>query len=132
MNEVSKGYKALVAEAEAEIETLSVAAAKVAAAKGAVWVDLRDVRELRREGKIPGAVHAPRGMIEFWIDPESPYNSEVMSSADQLILYCSLGWRSALAAKTLQDMGLTNVAHLGGGFDAWRAAGEAIDEPPQR
>ena len=132
MKEPTKGYRALVAEAEAEIETLSVDAAKQAVADGATWVDLRDVRELHREGKIPGAVHAPRGMIEFWIDPESPYHREVLSSADRLVLYCNLGWRSALAAKSLQGMGLHDVAHLGGGFDAWRAAGEPVEEVRRR
>ena len=132
MSKVTKGYKALVAEAEAEIETISVEAAGAAVEDGALLVDLRDVRELKREGKIPGAVHAPRGMLEFWIDPDSPYHREVLSSADRLILYCNLGWRSALAAKSLQDMGLTNVAHLAGGFDAWKADGGPVEEPPRR
>jgi rhodanese-related sulfurtransferase len=129
---VTKGYKQLVAEAEAEVETVSIADAKASVAEGALLVDLRDVRELKREGKIPGAVHAPRGMIEFWVDPDSPYARENLVSADRLILYCNLGWRSALAAKSLQDMGLTNVAHLEGGYDAWRNAGETVEEPPQK
>ena len=132
MSKVTKGYKAIVAEAEAEVETISIEAAKAAVAEGALLVDLRDVRELQREGKIPGAVHAPRGMIEFWVDPDSPYQREVLSSADRLILFCNLGWRSALAAKSLQDMGITNVAHLEGGFDAWKAAGEPVEEPQPR
>ena len=129
MNPITRGYKALVAEAESQIVVLSVEEAKKAAADGALLVDIRDVRELKREGKIPGAVHAPRGMLEFWVDPDSPYHREVLSAADRLILFCNLGWRSALAAKALQDMGMTNVAHLDGGFDAWKAAGEAVDEP---
>ena len=129
MNPITRGYKALVAEAESQIVVLSVEEAKKAAADGALLVDIRDVRELKREGKIPGAVHTPRGMLEFWVDPDSPYHREVLSSADRLILFCNLGWRSALAAKALQDMGMTNVAHLDGGFDAWKAAGEAVDEP---
>jgi rhodanese-related sulfurtransferase len=132
VSKVTKGYKALVAEAEAQIETISVSAAGAAAEDGALLVDLRDVRELKREGKIPGAVHAPRGMLEFWVDPDSPYHREVLSSADRLILYCNLGWRSALAAKSLQDMGLTNVAHLAGGFDAWKADGGPVEKPPER
>ena len=132
MNKVTKGYKALVAEAESQIETMSIEGAKAAVADGALLVDLRDVRELRREGKIPGAVHAPRGMLEFWIDPDSPYHREVLSSASRLILYCNLGWRSALAAKSLQEMGITTVAHLDGGFDGWKAAGEPVEEPAQK
>ncbi len=91
-------------------------------------VDLRDVREVRREGRIPDSYHAPRGMLEFWVDPESPYHHEALSSADRLVLYCNLGWRSAMGAKALQDMGLRNVAHLGGGFDAWREQGGAVEE----
>lgn len=129
MSALVRGYRALVAEAETEIETVSVAEARKAVDDGALLVDVRDVRELEREGKIPGAVHAPRGMLEFWVDPDSPYHREVLFTDHQLILYCNLGWRSALAAKTLQDMGITNVAHLGGGFDAWRAAGEPVEDP---
>ena len=129
MSPIAKGCQALVAEAEAQIETVSVDEAKTAVAGGALLVDVRDVRELQREGKIPGAVHAPRGMLEFWVDPNSPYHREVLSSADRLVLFCNLGWRSALAARALQDMGMTNVAHLDGGFDAWKAAGEAVEEP---
>lgn len=120
----------LVAAAEAEVTTLTVEQAVEAQASGALLVDLRDVREVRREGRIPDSYHAPRGMIEFWIDPESEYHREVLSSADRLVLYCNLGWRSALAAKSLQDMGLTNVAHLGGGMDAWRAHGRPVESQP--
>lgn len=132
MSSVTKGSRQLVAEAEAEIETLSVDEAQRAQADGALLVDLRDVREIRREGKISGAFHAPRGMLEFWVDPESPYHQEVLSSAERLVLYCSLGWRSALATKALQDMGLDNVAHIGGGFSAWSDEGGAVEEPTQK
>lgn len=124
----TKGVEALVDEAAAQVESLSVAAARVEVSKGAVLVDLRDVRELKHEGRIPGAIHAPRGMIEFWIDPDSPYHREALTTPDRLILFCSLGWRSALAAKSLQDMGITGVAHLEGGFKAWMDEGELIDE----
>ncbi len=120
----------LVAAAEAEITTLTVDEAVEAQASGALFVDLRDVREVKREGRIPDAYHAPRGMLEFWIDPESQYHHEALSSADRLVLYCNLGWRSALAAKALQDMGLTNVAHLGGGMDAWQAHGQPVEQRP--
>ena len=129
MSELATGSKALVAAAEREVLTLSVAEASESLEAGAVFGDLRDVREVRRDGKILGSYHAPRGMLEFWVDPESPYHHETLSSADDLVLYCNLGWRSALAAKTLQDMGLTNVAHLGGGFDACYNEGGAVEEP---
>ena len=78
---------------------------------------------MEREGKIPGAVHCPRGMLEFWIDPESPYHRPVFAEKKKLLFFCAGGWRSALAAKTAQDMGLQDVAHLEGGFSAWRQAG---------
>ncbi len=129
VNKPTKGYRALVEEAEAQVESVSVGDAKAAVAAGAVLVDLRDVRELKREGRIPGAIHAPRGMIEFWIDPDSPYHREALTTPDRLILFCSMGWRSALAAKSLQDMGITGVAHLEGGFTAWVGDGEPIEEP---
>ena len=128
VNKPTKGVEALVDEAAAQVESLSVAAARAEVSEGAVLVDLRDVRELKHEGRIPGAIHAPRGMIEFWIDPDSPYHREALTTPDRLILFCSLGWRSALAAKSLQDMGITGVAHLEGGFKAWMEEGEPIDE----
>ncbi len=90
------------------------------------FVDIRDVRELEREGMIPGAVHAPRGMLEFWVDPESPYYKPLFGQNRRFILYCGGAWRSALATATLQDMGMDNVAHLEGGFGAWKAAGGAV------
>ncbi len=125
MSTVTTGYAQLVAQAEAEIQTLSVEEAEAAQASGALLVDLRDVREVKREGTIPGSYHVPRGMLEFWVDPDSPYYRDVLTTADRLVLYCNLGWRSALAAKTLQEMGFTNVAHLGGGLvrDALRRCG---------
>ena len=86
-------------------------------------VDIRDVRELWREGGIPGAYHAPRGMLEFWVDPESPYHKELFASGKKFVFFCAGGLRSALAAKTVQDMGLTPVAHIQGGFGAWREKG---------
>jgi len=126
---VARSSADLVAAAEAEVETLSIGQAVAARDAGALLVDVRDVREVRREGTIPGSYHAPRGMLEFWFDPESPYHHEVLSSAEHIVLYCSLGWRSALAAKTLQDMGMTNVAHVGGGFTQWKAQGGPVTEP---
>jgi rhodanese-related sulfurtransferase len=120
----------MVAQAESEIVTLSVEEAKAAQSSGALFVDLRDVREVKREGKIAGSYHAPRGMLEFWVDPDSPYHHEALTSADNLVLYCNLGWRSALAAKTLQDMGFTNVSHIAGGMTAWKDEGGPIEGEP--
>lgn len=125
------GYRELVARAEAEVEALAADCALSAAADpDVVFIDLRDVRELWREGKIPGAVHVPRGMLEFWIDPESPYHKPLFTEAKRFIFYCNLGWRSALAAQTAQQMGLRNCCHLAGGFTAWCAAGGGVEAVP--
>ncbi len=129
MSKITKGVAALYAEAQAEIETWSIEEAKQHLGDAAVvFVDVRDVRELWREGTIPGAVHAPRGMIEFWVDPESPYARELFQSGKRFVLFCNMGWRSALATKALQDMGLAPVCDLEGGFTAWREAGGAIEK----
>ena len=124
---IIKGYQQLVAEAEKEIETISVVdALKLREKEDVVFVDLRDVRELSREGFIPGAVHCPRGMLEFWIDPDCIYFKDIFASGKKFLFYCNLGWRSALAAQISQQMGLTPVAHIDGGFDAWRQAGGQV------
>lgn len=121
---MKKGFRQMLAEAEAEIATLSAAEAVALRDDPAVlFVDLRDPREVAREGRIPGAFHCTRGMLEFWIDPDSPYHKPVFAEDRRFVFYCAGGWRSALAAKTAQDMGLAKVAHLGGGFGAWREAG---------
>ena len=126
---LTRGYTKLLDEATAQIETLSVADAKAAVARGAaVIVDIRDPRELEREGKIPGSFSCTRGMLEFWIDPASPYGKPIFQEDKKFIFHCASGWRSALAAKTAQDMGLKPVAHLGGGFTAWRDAGETVEK----
>lgn len=125
---LKKGYKQLLAEAEAEIQTLGVDdAIALHGEADVVFVDLRDPRELEREGRMPGALHCPRGMLEFWIDPESPYHKPVFAENKRFIFFCAGGWRSALAAKTTQDMGLGNVAHVAGGFGAWRKAGGPVE-----
>ena len=127
--EIKKGFKVLVEQAETEIETISVEEAiKLHSNPNVTFVDLRDVRELKREGFIPGAFHAPRGMLEFWIDPDSPYYKDVFASGKKFIFYCNLGWRSALAAQIVQEMGLTPVCHIGGGFDAWQQAGGPVEK----
>jgi rhodanese-related sulfurtransferase len=130
---ITKGYKALVAEAMAQVTTYNVqeTQAKVQAGK-ALIVDIRDIRELAK-GTVAGSVHAPRGMLEFWVDPESPYFKPMWADeSKEFILFCGLGWRSALTVKTLQDMGMTNVAHIDGGWDAWVKEGGATETLEQR
>ncbi len=114
----------LVAAANAEVESIPAAEAGALTNNDDVTlVDLRDIRERIREGFVPGSVHAPRGMLEFWVDPESPYHREVFATSKRIVFYCQSGWRSALAAKTAQDMGLERVAHVGDGFTGWVEAG---------
>lgn len=118
---VTKGVKDLVAEAMSQIQTLSPAEVDAKLSQtGVLLVDLRDVREVKRDGKIPDSLHVPRGMLEFWIDPDSPYYRSEFGAAEELILYCNKGWRSALAAQSLQSMGIQKVAHMEGGFDRWQ------------
>ncbi len=125
---IRRGIKAMLDEANAEIETMTAQQVKDAAAKGdTVIVDIRDPREIERDGRIPGAFPCTRGMLEFWIDPESPYAKPVFQQDKKFIFHCAGGLRSALAAKTAQDMGLKPVAHLGGGFAAWRDAGGTVE-----
>lgn len=121
-----KGVKELVEQANREVTTLNCNEAVARQAEGdAILVDIRDIRELNREGVVKGAVHAPRGMLEFWFDPESPYHKEVFADASKdYVLFCAAGWRSALAAKTLKDMGFTNIAHIDGGFGALKEVAE--------
>jgi rhodanese-related sulfurtransferase len=128
---IHRGYKALLAEANAKIETLSVdEAIPLAGRDDVVFVDLRDPRELEREGRLPGAVHCPRGMLEFWVDPESPYHKPVFAQDKRFVFFCAGGWRSALAAATAGDMGLKPVAHVEGGFSAWKKAGGPVEDGP--
>jgi len=130
---ITKGYRQLVDEAEKEIETLAVEdALELHGSADVVFVDLRDVRELSREGFIPGAFHCPRGMLEFWIDPDCIYYKDIFASGKKFLFYCNLGWRSALAAQVSQQMGLTPVAHIGGGFDAWQQAGGPVERREAR
>jgi rhodanese-related sulfurtransferase len=106
-----------------QIETVPLAKAQdLLGDSNTVFVDIRDVRELEREGMIPNAMHAPRGMLEFWVDPESPYYKPIFGEGKGLVLYCASAWRSALATETLQRMGVPNVSHLEGGFSAWKKA----------
>lgn len=124
---MKKGYQQLVEEALAEIQTLSVEQALTLLEDSSTqFIDVREVQELEREGIIPGAFHAPRGMIEFWVDPASPYFKPVFGESKKLLLFCNKGWRSALTVKTMQDMGFSNVTHIAGGFTAWKEAGGAV------
>jgi rhodanese-related sulfurtransferase len=125
---ITKGYQQLVDEAMAQVTTYSVqeVSARLGDARVQI-VDIRDVRELEREGTVPGALLAPRGMLEFWVDPASPYHKPVFADdAKEFILFCGAGWRSALATKTLQDMGMRNVAHIDGGFADWKKQGAPV------
>ena len=125
---IKKGIKELCAEAEAVVETWTVDQARGHLQdEDVVFVDIRDIRELWREGAIPGAVHAPRGMLEFWVDPESPYARDVFQSGKRFMFFCAGGLRSALAAKSVQEMGLSPVCHLAGGYSAWKQ----IDYPTE-
>lgn len=120
--------KELVARAKSEITTLPADRAEDLVHCGkAMFVDIRDPRELERDGKIPGAFHAPRGMLEFWADPASPYHKPALATDAKLIIYCASAWRSALATKALQDMGFEDVAELDGGFSSWVKSGRPVD-----
>lgn len=129
MNKLKVSANDLVKQAYAEVETLSPEEA-IAIYNDAdvIIVDVRDIRELEREGRIPGSFHAPRGMLEFWADPESPYHHAQFSSGKKLVLHCAKGWRSALSAKTLQDMGVPNISHFDGGFAAWKESKGPIEK----
>ncbi|MFM8610010.1 MAG: rhodanese-like domain-containing protein [Burkholderiaceae bacterium] len=134
---ITKGYQALVDEAMAQVTTYSVQQVLQRLNDPALQiVDIRDVRELQAEGTVSGSYHAPRCMLEFWVDPASPYHKKIFADeGKEFVLFCGAGWRSALAAKTLQDMGMTNVAHIEGGFTGWVKAGaptETMDERKAR
>jgi len=123
----------LVAAAERVIVNLSAdEAVKLHGRDDVVLVDLRDIRELNREGRVPGAFHCPRGMLEFWIDPDSKYHKPVFAQDKRFVFFCAAGQRSALATETAQRMGLEPVAHIVGGFTAWKAAGGPIEAPADR
>ncbi len=123
------GYKQLMAQASAEISHVTAAEAiSLHGRDDVVIIDIRDIRELQREGRIPGSFHAPRGMIEFWVDPESPYHKPVFAEDKTFIIHCASGWRSTLATQILRQMGLNPVKNLAGGFTAWKEAGGAIEK----
>jgi len=127
---ITTGFRALVDAAEREFETLSVdEAAALHGRDDVVFVDIRDPRELEREGRMPGAFHCTRGMLEFWIDPASPYHKPVFAQDKKFVFFCAGGWRSALAAKTAHDMGMRQIAHIKGGFSEWKKSGKPVEMP---
>ncbi len=133
MQNITTGCKALCEAAEREIETLAIEqAVKLAGRDDTVLVDIRDIRELQRDGRVPGAFHCPRGLLEFWIDPQSPYHKPVFAQDKKFVFFCAAGLRSALAAQTAQRMGLKPVAHVEGGFGAWKKAGGPVEAPEAR
>jgi len=130
---ITRSVEQIVAEAGKEIRALSVEEAKaMLGCDDVLFVDVRDVRELAESGRIPGARHVPRGLLEFWIDPASPYHKPFFAEDRTFVFYCALDWRSALAAKAAQDMGLAPVAHLAGGLEAWIEAGGPVEPPKKR
>lgn len=130
---ITTGVKQLVAAAEREIETLSTQdAIALHGRDDVVLVDIRDVRELARDGKVPGAFHCPRGMLEFWVDPASRYHKPVFAQDKKFVFFCAGGLRSALAAQTAQQMGLKPVAHIEGGFGAWKNGGGPVEMPEKK
>jgi rhodanese-related sulfurtransferase len=130
---ITKGYQQLVAEAMAEVTTYSVPEVQTRLNDPHTQiVDIRDIRELV-EGTVLGAFHAPRGMLEFWVDPASPYHKPLFADeSKEFILFCGAGWRSALAAKALQDMGMSNVAHIDGGWAEWVKQGAPTETLEQQ
>ena len=126
---ITTNVRSLVDAAEKEIENLSVDQALALHGNDAVvLVDIRDIRELQRDGRVPGAFHCPRGMLEFWIDPESPYHKSIFATGKEFDFFCNGAWRSALAADVAQQMGLEGVPELEGGFSAWKSAGMPVGE----
>ncbi len=126
---ITKGIKALLDEANAVVSSVSIEQAQdMMDSDDHVLIDLRDIRELKRSGKIPGAFSCPRGMLEFWIDPESPYHKDIFDQDKTYVFYCASAWRSALSAKTAMEMGLKPVVHIEGGFTAWAKSGAPIEE----
>jgi rhodanese-related sulfurtransferase len=130
---ITTGVRQLVEAANAQIESISAEDAMTLVEDPDVQiVDLRDVRELKREGKIPGSLHVPRGMLEFWVDPASPYYKPVFNEDKKFVFHCASGWRSALATLAVQNMGLKPVCHIATGFSGWVKAGGAVEKQEKK
>lgn len=127
---ITTPVKQLVEDAKNTIEEISAEdAIAMVGDDDVVIVDIRDIRELQREGKIPGSFHCPRGMVEFWIDPASPYHKDIFATKKKFVFHCASGWRSALATEVAQRMGLKPVAHIETGFSGWKKAGGPVEMP---
>jgi rhodanese-related sulfurtransferase len=127
------GYDALIQAARREIVELEPEQVLAEMESGdIIIIDVRDIKEIEREGRIPGSFNCPRGMLEFWIDPASPYFKPVFGEPKRFIFHCALDWRSALSTQTAQRMGLENVAHMKGGFKAWKDADGPVETVPQK
>ena len=127
---ITKSVFDFIDEANAATRQISIAEARDMHGRAdVIFIDIRDVREIAKSGRIAGARHVPRGMLEFWIDPKSPYHKDFFAGDKTFVFYCAASWRSALAAKTAQDMGLAPVAHIDGGFNAWTEAGGPVEAP---
>ena len=127
--QITVGIRQLMAEAESQVLQVSgPEAVAMAARPDVVIVDIRDVREVQREGRVPGSFHAPRGMLEFWVDPESPYHKPIFAEEKTFIIHCASGWRSLLATQALQRMGLKPVLNMKGGLTAWKDAGGTVEK----
>ena len=121
------GFKTLLAEANADVDTITIETLQQSIGDDTIVViDLRDIRELQREGHLPGAVHMPRGMLEFWVDPDSPYARPIFQEDKRFVFYCASAWRSALACQVAGRLGLQNASHLEGGFTGWKKAGGEV------
>ncbi len=130
---IHKRARQLVAAANAQIESITANdAIALLERDDTMLVDLRDIRERIREGFVPHSLHAPRGMLEFWVDPESPYYKDIFGEDKTFVFYCQSGWRSALATQAVQRMGMEKVCHIGGGYRAWKDAGRATEALPAR
>ena len=130
---ITRGVETLLAEANRIVPTLPVAEARALVSSDAhVFVDLRDIREVQRSGRIPGAFSCPRGMLEFWIDPASPYHKDIFAQDKTFVFYCASAWRSALAGRAAIEMGLAPVVHLDGGFTAWAKSGAPVETVERR
>ena len=127
--EKKKGYKDFLLEAAKVINEITILEAKnLIDNENYIFVDLRDIREIKREGKIPNSFSCPRGMLEFWIDPESPYFKKIFDEKKHFIFYCASAWRSALSVKTALEMGLRPVSSLKGGFNEWKAENAPVEK----
>ena len=132
MPDLKKGVAQMVAEARDKIDEIETAdLIAMMNDPQVVIVDIRDIRERQRSGFIPGSVHAPRGMVEFWIDPKSPYFKEVFGEEKKFVFHCASGWRSALTVATLKEMGF-EASHLREGFSTWQEQGGPVEFPPAR